>query len=372
MQRLQWQGHGIRPYAARKSQEVWNQYEGIINTLYAQRWTHAQIRKILKDEHGLDLSKGQLRRRLLQAPPRNTAAISSSSPSSHSRRPRRKSGRKLVVPQQVPKTTRSSVPSPSLPSPSDHVPDPPVCHLDSSTMRLSTMDTPLSESVEDVIRRYTTLLDEGFELGLDPDQVLAGVGSGESEPDQQQTSQTDIAAPELPHTVLTHYQPIPQMTTDTLHTNSDTFHTTPDTLHTNSDTVHTTSDTLHTTLDTLHTTSNPDSSSDDIELEPFNDFSDNTGSFMPKEWSALKQLKGVDELRTDFWARVRKQLPRNQKATHDTTTSGKLRLHRRIRTRAIRVCCACSKIGASKICKGCRHTRCSGCGSSVPTESTVA
>ena len=326
MQELQWQGHGIRPYAARKPQKVWNQYQPIINTLYAERRTHDQMCKILNDEHGFDVSVGQLRRRLLQAPPRNTAAIASSSSTSRCQGPARVSKQELKVPQRAPKTTESRVPSASLPSPSDHVPDPPACHLDSSRLRLSTTGAALSESMEDVMRMYTTICDEGIEADINPSEVSTIVMNDGFESDRQQASQTNISVPELPDTVLIHYQPTPHTTTDTLHTN--------------------------TTLDGLY---------EDMEVDPSNDFPTNTGSIMPKGWSGTIESKGVDEFQAELWAQIRRRRVCKEKATCDTATSGKPRLLRPIRDRTTRVCCVCRKTDVSKVCESCQHARCSGC-----------
>jgi hypothetical protein len=326
MQELQWQGNGIRPYAARKSQKVWNQHQDIINTLYAERWTHNQIRKILKDEHGFNISKGQLRRRLLQAPARNRAAISSRSPISRSRRRTRVSKGESRVPQRAARTTESRVPAASPPSPSDHAPDPPVCHLDSSSVRLSMTGAPLSESVEDVLRRFTILLDEGIEADINPSEVPTIVTNDGFESILQQASQTNISVPELPDTILIHYQPTPHTTTDTLHTN--------------------------TTLDGLY---------EDMEVDPSNDFPTNIGSIMPKGWSGTIESKGVDEFQAELWAQIRRRRVCKEKATCDTATSGKPRLLRPIRDRTTRVCCVCRKTDVSKVCESCQHARCSSC-----------
>jgi hypothetical protein len=302
MNKLRWK-HKRKKYAAQKPQKVWNRYRGIINALHAEGRTYNQIREILIDEHGFETSIGQLRLQLrkilLQAPPRNAAAISSSSPISPSQRPEGKSRHKLIVPQQVPGTTDSSIPSASTSSPSHHVPDPPVCHLDTSRVRLSTTGAPLSESVEDVIRKYTTLLDEGI-ADINPDEVSPVVTDAGSESDQQQASQTKSSAPELLDTITIRYKPIPQTSTDT-----------------------------------LQTISIPDSSHAEMEIDPTNDFPNNIGSIMPEGWSGSIESKEVDEFQAELWAQIRNRRAVNAKATYATATSGKTRALRpaRVRTR---------------------------------------
>ena len=327
MSSYRWEPYPIRFHAAQKTLQEWNQYQGIINTLHTEGQTQKQIRATLENNYGFTISIGQLRKRLLQAPPRNTASIPSSLPTSRARCLVGKSRPKLVEPQQVPESTDSSVAAASQSSSSHHVLDPPICHLDESSAELSNTKIYLPNSDEKVFRELTTILDEGFDVDSCLEEVSPVVGTGGFEPDQQQSSQINISAPELPDTVLTHYQAFPQ-----------------------------------TTANTLHTISNPDGLCADMEVYPSSDLSDNVGSIMSREWAETIGSKQADDYSTDLWPVIRVRRARNKEATSATATSGMKLAFREVRVRT-RVCCVCEKPGASDICRGCQHARYSGYGS---------